>query len=318
MLKKTWTKIAAFVVLVSVVQVAAFHHYNSILGQANSLTNQSGDSNLLASNQQIRAEVEKLKAKYPVVDVSPNGQYVAYADTSNIVHVMDLTTDKQLMQYNEGNLVTYLLWIRNDTLFVGLQQSPGVITLNTLDILEPNSPNRLIHTFYVSPTASIRKISYSYLTNDTYILIATDSSSVLYHYDTNGNINRVHLGGVFVKNVAVTLTGDILYYEDYSNGTFNVMSDNNGTIQTIQQGGALIDVVNNTLYYGVINNQGLVTAVYKLVNGQGVLVSTLAQPELAEKISVNSNGQITIHHRLPSNILQPSSNTSTDAASAGG
>lgn len=312
-------KLLVFVLVVSVLQVVAFHHYNAVLGSADSLTKLVSLKHKTATvtdEQKAKQRLARIQKDYPIVDVSPNGVYAAYVNSANLVRVVNLDTGDELSHYAESGQVVYVSWIRNDQLFVGLRPVPGELQLTTL--VANSGQSRLIHTYQAPANATFYKITDSYLTNDTYVLIANSTASAVYHWDTDGNENRVHLGGVYVKNVAVSLTHDILYYEAYYNETFNVNAEDNGTITTIQPNGALIDVVNDTLYYGTINSQGLVTAVYRYdasTQARKLLV-TLAVPTLAEKISVTPTGKVVVHRNLPQNLVPPSAFSTTYSSSS--
>jgi sugar lactone lactonase YvrE len=116
---------------------------------------------------------------------------------------------------------------------------------------------------------------------------------VLYHFDTNGKLTTVDLGGRFIKNIAVTQTGDTLYFEDYAQGSYNVGKlSSNGQLQILHRNCALVGVVGNTLYFGSIDSSGLVTRVYKNERGGPVLVKTFQTPVRSEDIMISQNGQV--------------------------
>lgn len=303
---------AIYVVGVTAIEILVFQHYNSLLNRSNQTDITIPTTVTKSQSASALAELKKLQQKYPIVAVSDDGTMAAYADTTNTVHIVDLVHHKQLSSVAEQGSVQYLEWIRNDSVFVGVQLSPGTLQLSRVEY--NTGVTQPINTFQgLDATASFRKIAFSTLTNDVYILIATQYSSVIYHYDTNGNINRVSLGGRYIKNIAVSQTGNILYFEDELDGTFNVLYLQQGVLHTVILKGALIEVVGNTLYYGSINSNGLVTEVYKYDDAteQGVLVAALTQPTLAEEITVNQNGKVYIHHSLPDNVLQNADTTNT-------
>jgi hypothetical protein len=289
---KIGRKIALFLVLVTGAQVYAFHHYNSILtGSIHVKTNV--EQPVKPPSIDTQKEIASLTKQYPVSAASEDNTSFAYVDNQNVLYIKDLVHNTILATVNNTYPVQYLEWIGNESVFVGEQESPGVLELKTVDA--NSGTERVIHTFSgLSAADSFKKIAYTVLTNDVYILIGSDTSSVVYHYDTNSNLNVIYLGGRYIKNIEVSQTGNQLYFEDYVSGSFNVLVRSQGSVHLISRNSALISVADNTLYYGSVDQNGLVTAVYKYDDstGTGVLVSNMQQPTLASEIEITSDGQV--------------------------
>ncbi len=290
--KKIGRKILVFLVLVTGAQWYAFHHYNSILtGAINVKTNAT--QQVKPPTVDTQKEIATLAKQYPINAVSTDGTTIAYVDSQNVLYVKDLVHNTTLTTLKNPYPVQYLEWIGNESVFVGEKEAPGVLELKTVDA--NSGIERVIHTFTgLYAQDNFKKIAYTLLTNDVYILIGSDTDSLVYHYDTNSNLNMVYLGGRFIKNIDVSQTGNQLYFEDYVSGTFNVLVRNQGSIQLIARNSALITVQGNTLYYGPVNQNGLVTAVYRYDSstGSGVLVENLQSPTLASNIQITQNGQV--------------------------
>ena len=296
--RKLGRKIIIFVVAVTAIQVFTFQHYNTLLGGSSSsggvIAIPSGQTSTTSATS-VAKQVSALKQRYKFVTVSGNNQFVAYLDSQNVLHVVQLSNGATLSTAANAFPVQYVGWIRNDSLFVGEQAAPGKLVLKTVE--SNTGVQRVVQTFAgLDASASFKTIAYSALTNDVYILIGTSSTSVVYHFNTNSDLSVVDLGGRFIKNIALTQTGNILYFEDHAAGSFNVLYRQNGSVNLISLNAALIAVVNRTLYYGTVNQNGLVTAVYKEDNlsGTKTLVQTLTQPALAASIRVDNNGAISI------------------------
>jgi hypothetical protein len=288
--------------LIALLEFLFFQHYNSLLTGAGHHSHKVSEK--IIHQEQTEAQLAELRVaalrkSYPLVVESPNHQYAAYAGSDNVLHMVNLKTNKSVFSSAFPNTVTYLRWLRNDEVFVGENAGNGQLVLETANLLSGGT--RLIQTFAgLSPTANFVKITDSPYTNDTYVLIADSSSSVVYHYDTDGNLFQTHFGGLDIRNISVSQTGDILYFEDYAGGTFNVgyltqsPHLNHWSVHLIQTNAGLIGCVGNTFYYADVNSQGLATSVFKynLATAQSTFVANLKNPVVARDIDVSANGSI--------------------------
>lgn len=237
----------------------------------------------------LESSFNSIRTKHTYTCLSANGQLVAYVDAQNVLHIENLTTQKSLSTVSNSYPVDYIEWIGNDSVFVDEKQSGGALLLERVDA--NTGSKQMIHTFSgLLSSDDIVKIAYSTETNDTYVLVGNPNNTVVYHFDTNGNINSVNLGGRYIKNVAVSETGDTLYFEDYAAGSFNIGElPLNGQVNIMYRDRALVGVVGNTVYLGTINSSGLVTAVY---TDQSVLVKTLHNPVKASDIILTNTGKV--------------------------
>ncbi|GLG01271.1 hypothetical protein Alches_13100 [Alicyclobacillus hesperidum subsp. aegles] len=295
MAKKMGRRMLLIALVITVVQVLVFYHYNKLFS-SNNLSTPDRISSSPSMQRSIAREIATLKQKYKFVTPSADDQYVAYLGANNVLHVMDLQTKQDVCEANNPYSVEYVEWIQDERVFVGEQVMPGDLELKTVDV--PSGMQTIVTRFQgLEPDAAFAKITFSTLTNDIYILINTSSTSALYHIGTMSHVTQVPIGGRFIKNIALTATGDNLYFEDYMGGSFNVLYfDSQDVAHLVKLNAALVDVVGNTLYYGDINSEGLVTAVYRYSNqsGQSALVKTLATPTLAANIDITDAGGVTV------------------------
>ncbi|QSO51648.1 hypothetical protein JZ785_23060 [Alicyclobacillus curvatus] len=247
--------------VITAVEVGVFAHYNQLLSAAKTAT-------VVTTAPPVKEKPNVLSSINPLqpnlVAVSDDGQRVAYVTQSNKLVAVDVTTGKTLYSLQLQMKPVYLSWIRNDSLFIGTEVPDGSLKdLRLSTITLSTGQLRLIHVFAGYATdATFRNVTFSPYTNDVYILIASKVASVMYHYDTNGNLTHVHLGGRYVTHAAATSTSAIVYFQDFALGTPNLlMLDHSGNVIVLQRNAALLRVIGNTLYYGKLDSQGNVTEV---------------------------------------------------------
>ena len=231
-----------------------------------------------------------------VLAVSDDGTQLAYVDTGNVLHVLDVTTHSEVYKLQLDYQPVYLTWIRNDYLFIGTEaQQAGLADLRLSTIAVGSGTVRLINDFSgFAPTSTFKKISFSPYTNDVYILVGGQTATILYHYDTNSNLSQIDLGGRYVSNVAVTSTTNHLFFQDFALGTPNVLEYKNHQVNLIQRNTALLRVINDTMYYGALDSNGLVTTVFKYENGTSSQVTALATATDPKSLFINQDGQVIV------------------------
>lgn len=308
-----------FVTVLSVGQFLVLHHYNSLSDIQKRATTQEihhiENATFVLSAKEKRM-LEHWKQRDVGVTLSPNQQYATYVDTAangmDTAHVVNLRTGKQVSEATNLYPVQDISWLGNQEIFVGEQESPGNLELNTFYVssgAQAGQTAAVVPRFSaLSPDAAITKVTYSAQTNDVFVLISTGTSSVIYHIGTMENTQLVPFQGGFVKDIAMTQTGDNLYVEEDSGDTWRVVClrqssgenpDNvqyDATIQSVETDAALIDVIGNQLYFGQLDGNGLVTAVYRK-NGTGTstLVSQLASPTPADQIAIESSNHVVVN-----------------------
>lgn len=247
--------------IITAVEIGVFAHYNHLLSAAKS-------GAVTATAKPVEEKPTSLSGIQPLqqnlVAVSDDGQRLAYVTKDKKLVAIDVSTGKTLYSLQLLMKPVYLGWIRNDSLFIGTEVPDGSLKDLRLSTITLSSGKlRLIHVFAgFAADATFRNVTFSAYTNDVYCLIASKSASVMYHYDTNGNLNHVDLGGRYVTNADTTATSNIVYFQDFALGTPNMlMRDNQGKITVLQRNAALIRVVGNTVYYGLLDQQGNVTQV---------------------------------------------------------
>ncbi|GMA57955.1 hypothetical protein GCM10025858_24580 [Alicyclobacillus sacchari] len=206
MVKKMGRTMLLIALVITVVQVLVFYHYNKLFS-SNDLTSDRISSSP-SMQRAITKEIADLKQKYKFVTPSADDQYVAYLGANNILHVMDLQTKQDVCEANNPYPVQYVEWIQDERVFVGEQVMPGDLELKTVDV--PSGMQTIVTRFQgLEPDAAFAKITFSTLTNDIYILINTSSTSALYHIGTMSHVTLVPTGGRFIKNIALTDTAMI-------------------------------------------------------------------------------------------------------------
>jgi len=299
MAKKMGRKILIFVGVMTSLQVLFLSHYNHLLHVATSPISQ-GTKNTVGAAEvpttELNTQLKQLSGRYQPLAVSHNTQFVAYMTSSNQLIVKNLSNQSVVATVQLKAPVVYLGWIRNDSVFVGEKFSVGNdnrLTLATIDV--GTQSVRIVHTYsWLGADVIFKKITYSPYTNDVYVLIGNSTSTTLYHYDTMGSSEILSLGGRYVENVAVGQLKDLLYFQDYASGTRNVLVYQNGTTSLVHLNSVIIGVVGNNMYYGTLNSAGLVTAVYKYVNGSSVTVASYNSPIDVSTIAVSDTGKVTV------------------------
>lgn len=281
--------------LITVAELVVYYHYNSLFAKGNQAAIGGLDKSQTSQVSTTKISGVQLDAQN-LICVSPDGSQVSWIDANNKLHVVDASTGSEVYSLQLNYKPVYLSFIRSDNLIIGTEVSNGStkdIRLST--IYTYGQQPRLIKDFSgYSLDSTLEKIAFSPYTNDTYILIGDKNASVVYHFDTNGNMNPVNVGGRILYNIAVTSTTDEVYIQDFASGTQNVLSLNPKTgTNLIQLKAALLGVNQNTMYYGTLDSNDDVTSVstYK-GNGPGQSLLTLTQPTSPQNLFVNSNGQV--------------------------
>lgn len=284
---------------ITAIEMAVFSHYNELLAAAQ-------NTSVTTTAAPVKSDLITLPNVHPLAPnlmaISDDGERFVYIDTHLMLHAVDLSTGKSLYTLQLQFQPIYLRWIRNDSLFIGTQAATGgsnggLIDLRLSTITLSSGEIRLIHVFSgFSSTATFRNIAFSPFTNDVYILIGAQTSSVMYHYDTNGNLTQVDVGGRDVTKAASTSTGNTVYFQDFALNQPNFLSrDNAGTIDVIQRDAALLRVVGTTAYYGKLDQQGNVTEVDAFQNGgQSKQVMQLPTATPPDQVYITNIGDIVI------------------------
>lgn len=316
--KKLGRKIAAFLVVVTPLQLWMFSHYNNILKEPSAASVQAAEKPQPSTSkiQDAKQELAALAKQYPTAALSGDNQLIAYVDDTQTLHLKNLTngSTSTLTQFKAP--VVYLHWIGNDRMFVGEKYMvSGVhhLTLATVDVQSPEP--RIIKSFSgLSSTTTFKKIAFSPYTNDVYVLLGNAHSGTIYHFDTNGAMTVMYLGGRMIQDVDVGETNGDLFFQDYAEGTKNVLLYQNHATSLIQRNSVILGVVNNDLFYGTLNSDGLVTQVYDYPtaesaaqnqtanttgaqdtqSGPPALVKTLDTPVDAGRISITDQKQVVI------------------------
>lgn len=282
--------------LITVVEFGVYAHYNALF-TANGQTAGSASGTQQTTVDTTKVTGVQLEADN-LICVSPEGTQVGWIDPNNKLHIVDTSTGKEIYSLQLNYKPVYLAFIRDDNLFIGTEVDNGAtkdIRLST--IYTDGEQPRLINDFAgYSADSTLEKIAFSPYTNDTYILIGNTNASVVYHYDTNGNMNPLNVGGRVLYNIAVTTTTAKVFVQDFASGTKNVLAINPNTGTTlIQLKAALLGTVQNTMYYGTMDDSGNVTAVYTYKNsGPGQSLMTLPQPTSPQNIYISNSGQVIV------------------------
>ncbi|MCL6517242.1 hypothetical protein [Alicyclobacillus sp.] len=264
--RKTGRRIAAFVAVVTALQVGVFYHYNAILAGPRTPASESPQGAPSPSaTDRVKQQLANLRQLHPTLAVSDDGRYAAYTDDANQVHVVELGKDGDLETIQMKAPVVYLKWVQDSALFVGEKFSVGSdhrLALATIDIATQTV--RLIQTFSrLYSTTTFKQIEFSDTTNDIYVLIGNSQSDQVYHFNIMSEMSQVPLGGRRIDRIAVSETTNDLFIQDFAEGTHNVLVYNKHGLTLIQRNAALLRAVDNDLYYALLNDQGEATAVYR-------------------------------------------------------
>jgi hypothetical protein len=294
MRRKTLFRMVLFLAIVTGVEVSVLNHYEAMLSRVTDAYDSTASPASGTTWTEMSNTIRALKSKYTRIAVSDDARYAACLDSANEIHILDLATNKELRAFKNLYPVDYLVWVRDDSVLVGEHEDGGKLLLKRLDIT--TGYQQSIHTFAGLPSSDdIRKITFSIETNDTYVLIGNSTSTVVYHFDTNGRINIVDLGGRYIKNIGVTQSSNCLYFEDAVPGTFNVgVVTPDGAVKILYHGWALITVAGDTAYIGALDPSGKVIGVYRDENGIPQLVKRLDSPAKAQDIHVSEDGEVTV------------------------
>jgi len=271
---KRLTKNLMLLGVITVIEAGVFSHYNHLLSAAAAETGITATAPPADTKPETLPNIHLLSDN--LIAVSDDGQRLVYVDKNLVLHTVDFATGKTLYTLQLRFQPIYLRWIRDDSLFIGTQAVNGsLIDLRLSTITLSSGKVRLIHVFSgFSTDATFRNVTFSPYTNDVYILIDGKSSSVMYHYDTNGNLNQVDVGGRVVTKAASTPTGNTVYFQDFAQNQPNfLMRDNAGTVTVLQRDAVLLRLIGTTAYYGKLDSQGNVTEIDTYTsstdNGQG-------------------------------------------------
>lgn len=298
------TKIGLVLGAVTILEMGVFGYYNQFLGGSHDSGGQSPAVSLISIGK-----IALPSSSNPLMTISDDKQVFAYIDASNVLRTEDLILHTQLLHLQLDFHPVYLAWIGDQSLFIGTEYINGGIKALRLSTIDAQSGQaRLIHEFDgLTPDSTFRQIAYSKYTNDVYVLIGNHVSSVLYHFDTNGNMNAVDVGGRFLSNIGLSQTGDVLFFQDFAEGTPNLLKeDSSGNIQLIERNGILLRVIRNTLYFGHLNTQGDVVTVQSYGGGKLRTVATLSVPTTPDDVYVDSSGRVYL--LSPSGILDGKGN----------
>lgn len=294
---KKLTKWGIVLAVITIVEASIFGHYNSLLSDGGSTTT-AQDTTQTDADPMLTLKNMNTLGPNQLVDITGDHSQIAYIDSQNVLHVRTFQSSKDVYTLPLLIKPVFLRWATDDVLIIGTEVDNGNtknLRLSTISMTSgPNAQPRLIHEFDgVYPTANFMQVAESAATNDVYVLIGDEYSTVLYHFDTMSDLNEVSLGGRYVSNVGVTTTTDILYFQDHAEGTPNVLFyQSPNAPQLITRNAVLLKVIGNALYYGTLNQSGLVTSIVKYQSGNSTTALTLDTPADPKKIFMADNNDV--------------------------
>jgi hypothetical protein len=277
--------------LVTIGEWAIFSHYDALVSGR-----EVQPSTAQPKPMETFKNIHVLNDNPKLVALSEHGQLLAYVDPQNTLRAVDTTNGKEVFSKALNHQATELDWIGDDSVFVGTQIDEGSSTTLVLNTINVSSGDvRTIHEFQgFSKSAKFQAITYSPYTNDVYVLISGDTNSVMYHFDTNGEMHQVALGGRYVTDAAVTQTTDTLFYQDKAEGTDNVLKDDKGTTQLLHRNSRILRVLNDTLFFSVLDSSGNVVRIDEEHDGVTSVFLTLANPVPPDKVFVDDDGHVIV------------------------
>ena len=150
--RRVGRRFLALALLCTAAEVLFFNHLNHLL-----IAQQIASQREIEAAIQHRAQAEllQLKREYTGVTVSPNGEYATYVTTDSngwdAVHVVQLDTGTQISEATDLYPVQYVDWLGNTEVFVGEEQSPGNLELNTFYVSNGLQADQTAASVPVSP-----------------------------------------------------------------------------------------------------------------------------------------------------------------------
>lgn len=290
---KTLRHIVLSVLVYTVLLFVVLYHYNSLLSSDNNPVLSVSVSGLQTPTA---ADVPSVTGiGQDLFAISDDGSMLAYVDKQNTLHLIAMNSAGQVsssqgISQSYAHKITFIKWIRNDEVIVASEGS-GNIYISTLNAL--GGQMNVIKDFTdIIPGVTVKNITFSPYTNDVYILMGNQNSYGIYHYDVNDVLTQVSLSNAYVSNIESTITTGDLYFQDVENGVPNVWIDQNFNPILIAKDAVLINVQNNTLYYGLVNAQGNVEEVERYQAGSSSLFERLSNPLPAHDLLVNQEGDL--------------------------
>jgi hypothetical protein len=232
-----------------------------------------------------------------LIALSEHGDSLAYVDPLHTLRVIDLVEHKQVLEVPLTDKAVELDWIGDNGLFLGTESEVGAYTktLNLFTVNLDSGELRSIHSFVgVSAQSVFKAITYSQYTNDVYILIGNPAASAMYHFDTNGHMSPVYLGGRLVENAAVTQKTNVLFFQDKVQGVDNVLKYENGTISLVRSQSRLLRVLNDTLFLGVEDANGNIIRIDEYHDGNLSRFLVLDHPVPPDKLLINDDAHVLV------------------------
>ncbi|WP_027417060.1 hypothetical protein [Aneurinibacillus terranovensis] len=313
-------KVFWFILIVTIFQISVFTYYNRLIGQTNGVVPVSPALGGKIFSGTKEKNVTLFEGTANCIALSANRQMVAYVDEANTLHVKDLQANNEVLNLPGEGPISYVTWIENNGLLIGSTVDNGSgkkLTLKTVMLSSQNvrtikefEPDRSSYTF--------KKIVFSPYTNDIYILVGNKWGTQLYHVGTSGDFRSEDISSYYIDNIEMSTTKNELFFQDVKNGIpYLHIRDDQGT-RRIKKNAVLLRTVNDVLYYGTLDDSGMVSAVYKYqegTTGTSTKVTDLNTPVKPEKLLVKDDGTvITISGSSYTNL---STNQSTPLPSDG-
>jgi WD40 repeat protein len=284
---------------ITVLELGGLAYYNNLITNQKLHGIENGVTTEGDTSKEETVAYKNLKKIYEgevkLAAASEDGSFIAFTNATGELTIKETKEMKTVYQTKNHEDVTYIKWIRNDSLILGIteqRENSRDISIKTFNV--SSSKERLIKTFdQLSATSVVKAITFSEFTNDVYVLVGNDSITRIYHYDTNGNLSTIEKNDRYVIDLAVSNTENMLYMEEKQDNTYNVYKKSTwGSLELIKSNARLLGVIDDMPYIGLTNDTGLVTSVYRYENNNLERVGDLLEPSKKTNIIVKEDGRI--------------------------
>lgn len=271
-------KVIWFLLLVTGMQVGILSHYNHLL-----------DRGVKGTDTVV---VTRLDGQTDLMALSASKNLVAYVDEQNTLHVKDVTSNKEVYTLSNEGKIDYITWIQDNGLLLGISKGKGSnkkLVVKTA-MLSTNNVRTIRTIGPVSSTSTFKKMTFSPFTNDIYILVGNKNISKLYHVGTSGDFKMTNVSSYYVDDILMASTKNELFFEDVKQHIPYLHSRDEKGTHRIEKNAVPLRVINDTLYYGKLNDTGDVTSIYTYEQGTSNKIIDLSQPTKPDRLLVKEDG----------------------------
>jgi hypothetical protein len=262
----------AMAILFSVGLILTLNHYQNLL--APTTTSFTGETltpkNYLSSELPTGSLLSPELTRFAVL--SQNQLQIKEKNKTIFNHAFEMNIDQAT-------------WINEDSLLVGLsdgsKQELVSVNVSTQKI-------RSIKQFFLGKMA-FQQIDFSHFTNDVYVLLQYDQDYQLYYFDTNNNSNRLQVSDYIIEKIAVAKTKHEWYFQNRKHEQPYLFVRSQENTSLVAENAKILFSNEDALYYGLLDDKGLVKEIKKYENGLSTTISPLSKPIEPEFIFMHNH-----------------------------